>query len=578
VGHGARSAIQLLAALALAGPVGVRAGVTGNVEIQAESTQTLSRPYGGSTQATAMTLLGESLSLHYAGLPFGPAVAVVSAGGAFTNVNAWYGNGLSSSGQVLSFDAAVGFLPRRAVPLRLYAGGTVVGGTGGPLASHGGPSLLYGGTLSLEPGRVAPGLRLDLSEARTSRFGVADLSDVQRRLLASAYQTWGGQRLQLAVRFEDDHRERAGDVASRAASFDWSGARHQTSLYANEVRRTLPVFGGITSDRQLAGSSEQRWTPSLSTYLGARLAKASAGGASGRLGDGRAGFAWQALQGTNQLTFSAGGNGGFTRTTSAQAASEGSTWGASGRAAYGRLLGWWSAGISGGVATNTCDCAAGNRGTANLVDATATVALAPAARGSAQADYTLVRASAPPARGGDRLEHHARAYGWLAAWERATLNASLGFDDGEREVVDIVSGRGATLREQAISGSLGATTRWGALAPLAEVRHARNTVLTDGTPFVAGRPTLVRSITSGLVGASWSPRHDLALLGQLRGSFAQVTDASDLTTVAANLSLNWRVGRLLVGAHYQGIRSHQDGTPATFQQSIRAVLSRPFEL
>jgi hypothetical protein len=580
VGHGARSAIQLLAAgLALAGPAGARAGVTGNVEVQAESTQTLSRPYGGSTQTTAMTLLTESLSLHYAGLPFGPAVAVVSAGGAFTNVNAWYGNGLSASGQVLSFDAAVGFLPRRAVPLRLYAGGTVVGGTTGPLASHGaGPSLLYGGTLSLEPGKVAPGVRVDLSEARGSRPGQPDLSDVQRRLLASAWQAWGGQRLQLAVRLEDDHRERAGDVTTRGATLDWSGARHQTSAWATEVRRTLPVLGGITSDRQVAAQSEQRWTPALSTQVAGRLSEASGGGATGRLGDARAGFAWRAIEGTNQLTFSAGGNGGTTRTRSAQGDSDGNSWGASARAAYGRLLGWWSAGLAAGAATNTCDCAPGNRGTANLLDATLTLALSPAARGSAQADWTVVRASAPLARGGDRTESHARAYGWLTLSEISTVNASLGWDDGQREVLDIVSGQGATLRERALSGSLGATSRWGAFTPLAEVRHARNTVLTDGSPFVAGRPTLVRSITSGLVGLTWNPRHDLGLMGQLRGSFAEVSGAEDLTTLAANLSATWRVGRLFLGAHYQGVRSRQGGTPATFQQSIRAVLSRPFEL
>lgn len=581
MGNGARQGFTLSAglALALAGPAGVRAGVTGQVEVQAEATQAVSRPYGGATQVTAMTLLSESLSLHYAGLPFGPAVAVVTAGGAFTNVNAWYGGGQSSSGQVLSFDASVGFLPRRAVPLRLYAGGTVVGGTSGPLATHGaGPSLLYGGTLSLEPGKVAPGVRVDLSEARGSRAGQPDLSDVQRRLLASAWQTLGGQRLQLAVRLDEDHRERAGDVTTRGATLDWSGARHQTTAWATEVRRTVPAVAGITTDRQVAASSEQRWTPALSTQVAGRLAEAGGAGATGRLGDARAGLSWRALEGTNQLTLSAGGNGGYTRSTSPLGTSDGSSWGASARAAYGRLLAWGSAGLGGGFATNTCDCSSGIRGTVNLADATATVALAPGGRGSAQADWTLVRADGPLERGGDRTEHHARAYGWLTVAEAATLNASLGWDDGRREVLDIVSGRGSSLRERSLSGSLGATTRWGQVTPMAEVRHARNTVLTDGGPFVAGRPTLVRAITSGMAGLSWSPRPSLALLGQLRGSWAEVTGSADLTTLAANVSVSWRLGRLLVGGHYQGIRSHQDGTPATFQQSIRAVLSRPFEL
>jgi len=574
-----RPAAALLGVLALGVPLPARGGITGNLDVQGQVTQSVSRPVGGTAQTTAMTLLSESLSLHYAGLPFGPAVAVATAGGSFTHLDGWYGQGLRSSGQVLSFDASLGFLPRRAVPLRLYAGGSVVGGTSGALALQGpGPSLLYGGTLHLEPGRLAPGIRLDVSEARSTRPGLADLTDVQRRLSASAHQTLGGQRLQLGVLLERDHRQGAGDVTSWGATLDWSGTRHQTTFLATEVRRSLPLLSGITADRQAAASSEQRWGSSLSTQAAARLAEAEGGGATGRLGDARASFAWRALQGARQLTLSAGGNGGFTRTRSPTGDADGSSWGTSGRAAYGQVLGPLNGGLSVGAASNTCDCRFGSGGTARLLDATASLSLQPAARGSAQAEYTVARALAPLNRGGDRLENHARAFGWLSLAEATTLNGSLGWDDGQRELLDIVSGRAATLHERAASGSLGVSTRLGAVHPTAEVRHARNTVASDGSLFVAGTPTLVRSVTSVLGGATWNPRSNLSLLGQLRGSWATLSSAPDLTTLAASLSLQWRLGRLLVGLRYQGTRTRQGEAPAARQQTVMATLSRPFEI
>lgn len=575
----ARPAIQLLAALALLGAAPARAGVTGAVELQGQAVQTRSQPVGGSTQTSTVALLMESLSLHYAGLPFGPAVAIATAGGSFTRVDGWYGDGLRSTGQVLTFDTSLGLLPRRAVPLRLFAGGSVVSGTSGALATHGGgPSLLYGGALSLEPGRLTPGLRLDVSESRSSRPGIADLSDRQRRLTASAYDTIKGQRLNLAVRLESDHREGAGDVTSRLATLDWSSTLHQTTLLASEVRRTLPFLGGITSDRLLSGNSEQRWGPALATQVAGRLSEVGGAGATGQLGDARAGFTWRALQGTDQLTFSAGANGGFTRTSSGGSESNGSSRGAAGRASYGRALGPLSGGLSVGASTNTCACSFGNAGTATLLDATASLALVPAGRASGQADYTIVRALAPLGRGGDRLENHARAFGWLAVGEASNLSASLAWDDGVRELLDITTGTAASLHERGLSGSLGAATRLGAFAPSAEVRHARNTVVTDGSPFVVGSPTQVRSVTSALAGAWWTPRDNLGLQAQLRGSWAETNDAGAVTTLGTSLSIHWRLGRLLTSLQYQGGRTRQAGSNATLQQSIMATLSRPFEL
>lgn len=579
MGHPARPAGRLAVALALLAAPWARANVTGYAEVQGQATQTVSQPVGGSAQSSAMTLLMETLSLHYAGLPFGPSVAVATAGGSFSSVNTWYGNGQQASGQVLSFDTSLGLLPRRAVPLRLYAGGTLVTGTGGPLATTGaGPSLLYGGAVNLEPGPWTPGLRLDLSEARSSRRGFADLSDTQRRLVASSFLEARGQRLNLSLRLERDHREAAGDVSSRALTFDWGSPRQQTTLLASEVRRSLSFLTGITSDRLLSASSVQRWHPALSTQVDARLTEAGGAGASGTLGDARAAFTWRPVDARQQLTLSGSGNAGFTRTSSGAGEVTGDSYGAGGRASYGRQLGPLNGSLSLGAQASTCSCRFGNDGTTTLLDATAAAVLLPAARGSCQAEYTIVRALAPLARGGDRLESHARTFGWLAVGEASTLTASLAYDAARRELLDITTGTAISLPERAVTASLGGSTRLGRVYPSAEVRHARNSVVTEGSPFVAGSTRRVRSMTSGLASMSWNPLEPLGLQGQLRASWTELSDERSLSSLGVNLSLTWRLGRLLVGARYQLVRSQLGGDPASLQQSIHASLSRPFEL
>ena len=105
-----RPAVRILAALALAAALAARparANVTGNVEVQTQTTQSSVAPGVGTTQST---LLMESLALHYAGLPFGPDVAIATAGGGFSNVTGW-GSGMQLRGRVFSFD---GSAPRRA--------------------------------------------------------------------------------------------------------------------------------------------------------------------------------------------------------------------------------------------------------------------------------------------------------------------------------------------------------------------------------------------------------------------------------------------------------------------------------
>jgi hypothetical protein len=465
------------------------------------------------------------------------------------------------------------------VPLRLYAGGTVVGGSGGPLATAGaGPSLLYGAALNLEPGAVLPGLRLDLSESRTSHPGFDDLTDRQRRLVATAFQAAWGQRFNLGLRLENDHREGAGDVSAKGVTLDVGSARHQTTVAYAETRRTLAFLTGLTADRQVNGTSEQRWHQALTTQLAARWAEVEGAGATGSLTDARAAFVWRPLQARQQLTLSGSAGAGSTRTSNASGEVTGRSVGGSGRAAYGHQLGPVNAGLAVGAATTTSDGRAGNAGTTTQLDATASVALVQAARAGGQVDYTLVRALAPLARGGDRLEHHARAFGRLTLAAESVLTASLAWDDGRRELLDITTGAAVGLHERAASASLGANTRLGRVYPSVEVRHARNSVVADDTSFVAGSATQVRSVTSALAGASWNPRHDLGLQGQLRASWTELRDERSLTSMGANLQLTWRLGRLVFTAQYQAFRSRLGDAPASFQQSIRGVFSRPFEL
>jgi hypothetical protein len=234
--------------------------------------------------------------------------------------------------------------------------------------------------------------------------------------------------------------------------------------------------------------------------------------------------------------------------------------------------------LSLGAATTTCDCPSGNDGTTSTVDATVSATLLPGGRRSCQVEYTVVRASAPISAGGDRLENHARALGWLGVGAASTLTATVAYDDGRRERLDVTSGRAVVLPEQAVSASLGASTQLGRVYPSAEIRHARNTVVDEGSPFVAGTVTKVRSVTSALANASWSPLERLGLQAQLRASLTELSDTTSLTATGASLYLTWRLGRLLFTTQYQLTRSRLGDDPPTRQQSIRASLSRPFEL
>lgn len=569
-----RRALGVLAAVALIAAERAVAGVTGSAEVQSQTTQNLSPGVDGSPS----TLLMESLSLHYAGLPFGPDVAVATAGGGLSNVSGWMGTGARLRARVLSFDASIGLLPRRAVPLRLYASGVVQDGSGGLLATPGaGPSLVYGATLNLDPGAL-PGLRVDASEARSSRPGRAALSDVRRTIVGSSHGTLAGQRVSLGVRAEADRREGFGEVESLGATLNVSSAPHQTSIVGSEVRRSIANLSGITSDRNVTATSTQRWSPALTTQLGARLAEAGAGAATGRVADLRAALTWAARPGAQQLTLSAGGSAGRSRTASASAGASGDSWGASGRVAWDRPIGLFTVGAGVGASADACDCSFGNGGTTRIAEASASLGLPAFPRGSGQAAYTLLRAVAPLSRGGDRLEHHARASGRATLGAGTTLHASVSLDDGTRELLDIEAGRAATLRERSVTSSLGVAAAVGGVALNGDVRHTRGRIVAGASPFVSGGVRQARSVTSGQAGLAWRPLRDLALRGSAIGTWTTLDDRTALGSYGADAALDWRLDRFTLSLQYQALRVELERADPSFQHSVRTVLARPFEL
>lgn len=569
-----RRALRVVAAVALTAAAPAGAGVTGGVELQSHTSQNLSP----GVDRSPSTLLMERLSLHYAGLPFGPDVAVATLGAGFSNVTGWMGKGPRIDARVLSFDGSVGLLPRRALPLRLYASGAVQDGSGGLLASHGaGPTLLYGAALNVEPGAI-PGVRLDASEARSSRPGHPDLSDVRRALVGSTYGNVAGQRVNLGVRAEDDRRAGFGEVETLGAVLSVSSAPQQTTLVGSQVRRTVPSLSGITTDRNVTATSNRRWSPALTTQAGARLSEAGAGAATGRVGDVRGGFTWVVAPGARQLTFSAAGSAGRSRTESEGAAASGSSWGGSGRIAYDRPLGRFTLGLGVGAAADTCDCSFGNDGTTRTTEATASFGLPAFTRGSGQAAYTVLRALAPATRGGDRLEHHARATGRLGAGPSATFSGSVALDDGTRELLDISSGRATTLRERAVTASLGVATGVRGVSLSGDVRHTRGRVVTDASPFVAGGVRQARSVTSGQAGLAWRPLRDLSLRGAAVGTWTTLDDRQAIGSYGVDGALDWRLDRFTLSLQYQALRVELYRAESTFQHSIRTVLARPFEL
>ncbi|TMB33919.1 MAG: hypothetical protein E6J61_04905, partial [Deltaproteobacteria bacterium] len=305
--HGRACTFAVLGAIAFP----ANAIVTGNVEVQSQTVRTFGDTGNGTSQGTTASLLEENVSVHYAGLPFGPAFALVTLGGGFSNINGAMGNGQSLHGRATSFDLSAAFLPRRAYPLRIFTRGSVVDGPPGILASTGGAvSLAYGGQLNLEPGTLLPGLRIDVEEDRSSHVADKPLSDVRRTAAATAFKSYGAELLNLTLRLDDDQRVDAGTFQTRSGNLAWTSSQHQTLVAASEVRHTGVDLAGLTAEREGSASHVQRVSDALSANAGVHLAEASAPGADGTRGSAQTGVSVQPIAG-EQLVVSASANGGY---------------------------------------------------------------------------------------------------------------------------------------------------------------------------------------------------------------------------------------------------------------------------
>lgn len=567
----------LLALVALV-PLAAGANVNGNVDIQSQSVQTSGEARTGGFQGTTATLLQETISLHYAGLPFGSTVALVTLGGGFTNIDGALGNGSSLHGRATSFDLSAALLPRRSYPLRIFTRGSVVDGSPGVVASTGGAATLaYGASLNLEPGTLLPGLRLEAEEGRSSHLRDRPLSDIRRMINASAFKDVGDERLNLTLRLDSERRQEAGEFATRTANFSWISPRHQTLLLASEVQHSgLADVAGLTSERQVSASHLQRWSQRLSSDVALQLSEASATDGKGMRENAQASLTLLPFL-DRQLTISGTANAGAARTTSTAAQARGTNYGGGGRVGYAQPLSGWQAGISAGAAANACNCEFGNSGTQTTVVGGVSMAKVTEQRVSLQIDYNIARVFAPATRGGRRLEQHARASARLPVTESADTNFALGYDDGYRELIDLHAGTAYTLREVAGTGAAGLTFRLGRGSLNTELRHSRGAVIVPPARFVSGTPATARALTSGTLAASYSALERLSLQAQLAGSWTELKGSPPMTSAIATLGATYRFGRMTFTAQYQYTRTDVSSLAGT-QQTIRASFSRPFEL
>ena len=571
--HGLSCLFAVSAAIAL--PAG--AVVTGNVEVQSQTVRTLGDVGNGQTQGTTASLLQENVSLHYAGLPFGPAFALVTMGGGFSNIDGAMGNGQSLHGRSTSFDLSAAFLPRRAYPLRIFTRGSVVDGPPAIVASTGGAlSLAYGGSLNLEPGKLLPGLRVEAEEDRTSHVADKPLSDVRRSLTGSAFKSYGQELLNLTLHLDDDQRLGAGEFLTRAGNLAWTSPSHQTLFAASEVRHTGVDIAGLTADREGSASHVQRLSDALSANAAIRLAEATAPGADGVRGSAQTGLSVQPITG-EQLVISTSANGGFARTESKTATTRGTSYGGDARVGYTRPLAGWTASafLNGNI--DTCKCEFGNSGTQEGLGGGLSFGRTTASRIVLQGDWSAQKVFAPLSRGGRRLEQHVRGSTRLPVTDSADANFALGYDDAYREVIDIASGTAYTLRELAVSGAAGLTYRLDRAFLSGEVRHVRGDAIVPPSRFVAGAPAAARNFTSAALGAGYDAWAGLQLTAQLSGSWTELRNAPPLSSTTANAGAIYHFGRMTFSAQYQILRTNSAGL-ASYQQSIRATFARPFEM
>lgn len=571
------------------------AGTFGFVSAQGQGQVLDTRTPGGEQSTTASLLLQENLGIHYAGLPFGPSVAMLGAGLEAMNVNAFGTGGALMNGRAATLDLSLGLLPRRAMPVRLYVRGTVTDGGPQSLATLGGrESLAYGTNINVEPQWFLPGLRIDAEEHRfTGQGTTTPLGDIRRALSVTLYRTIKAQQLYANVRVEEEERTVVGQWLGVNGTLSWGGPSHQTTALGSYLERSLdfagqgPGVGLVTGvlpggaralrERQLRVNHVQRWTPRFFTDLSGRLSDARFAGGVGVLGGAGLAAGWQPLE-REELSLSAGADVGFSVTDNALLTSSSRTVGGLIRAGYAKPFAFLKPGAFVGASTQYCVACVGlTDGLLTSVDAGLSVGTLGFERFDALAEYRVALVRAPEGRGGNRTEHHARLTGRVRLFERGELTLLVGYDDGVRDYLDVLAGGFGTLREQTFTAGAGVSVPVGRGTGALDVRHVRGHSALLASQITAGPPLTARETTQ--VNATvLVPLHSSLdfNVGGL-GSWTVLDGAPPLSTVAFNAGLTARLGRISAQLSYQLSRSDALNLVTT-QHFLRLSLSRPFEL
>ncbi len=559
----------------------LRAGVYGDLSAQGQAQTFEATTPNGSKSSTRSLIIAENLGLHYAGTPFGPNAVMLGAGLQAVNVNGFGDAGALVSGRSATLDVSVGLFPRRALPLRLYARGTLTDGGPQSLATLGGrESLAVGANVHLEPFAILPGLRLDVEQLNFTGYGTTTpLGDVRRTLAATLYKQLDSHQLSATVRVTQEQRSLIGEWLGVGLLGSWTGPQHTTSLAAESVDRSklvVPLPGAATSmvDRTLRLNHQQRWTRRFFMDASARLADVRFDAASGTQGGATAGVSWQPFE-AHELSVSAAGDVGFATTTATT--QTGATAGGTGRLGYARAFGPIRAGaFVGGMGQHCQNCVGltdGWMGSFDVGVAASTVAFE---RFDAQADYRTALVRAPMGRGGNRTEHHGKLTGRVRLWGRSELYALVGYDDGFRDYIDLTSGGIASLHEQALSLGGGAQVLvWRGMASV-DARHVRGNSVIPASPFSLGPPLTAREVTQLSANLVLPVLPWLDAQGGAMSGWTVLDNARPLFTVTTNVGLTARVGRFSSSLTWNVYRNDTQGFVTT-QHLVRLAVSRPFD-
>jgi hypothetical protein len=522
-------------------------------------------------------MLQETLNLQYSGMPFGPSVAVLSAGLQGSNANLWGGDVEPSSGRSATLDVAVGLLPRRAVPVRVYLRGTLAEGSPQFVTIGGRERLAFGANVNLEPGGWMPGLRLDFDEEHFSGLNPsAPLGDERRMGRLGLSRSFGAHRVALSLRFEQEHRALISDWHALTLTSSWLSPLHETSASASildrQLTQALPGLPNAVEERQVRVDHVQRLTMSLSADAHGRLEDARFSTGQGSLGQLSLGGRWRPFT-AHELAVSANADLGFTDTSGA---GHSNSSGGSGRLSYARPVGPIQLGGFAGGGSQWCACAGLAHGFLSSLDAGATLSTIGLAHLEARADYRFSLVDAPLGRGGKHREHHVAAFARsrFTTWGQVTLNA--GYDDGFRDYID-VNATLTSLHEQALSVGGAVTIMLGRGSGTLEVRHVRGSAVLPPGGLVSGPPVTARAISSGSITGLVPIVNGLDASVSGRAAWTTLDSAAPLFTAGATAGVSVRLGRIIANLQYEFGSSNTQGLQS-FQHFVRLSLLRPFEI